>query len=135
MNPTQDPQTWQAPHWHPDHGDPEAELGHLRSFALKLLWDVPNATAMLEVPELGLMDVRVELPSGTVAEVYSVPSSETDKHRRYAIFLCRDTASESEIYAESPEDASNLFAVLSAPSRNGAEESRNLGVSETQGRT
>ncbi len=120
MNPTQDPQAWRSPHWHPDHGDPEIELDHLRSFAQKLLSDVPTATATLETPEPGLMDVRVELPCGTAAEVYSVPSPEDERHRRFAIFLCPESAGESEIYAESLEDASNLFAALSSPSRNGA---------------
>jgi len=102
-------------------------LGHLRSFALKLLSAVPNATVTLETPEPGLMDVRIALACGTVAEVYSVSSSEDDRHRRFAIFLCPDTPSESEIYAETPEDASNLFALLSSSSRNGAaSESRSV---------
>jgi hypothetical protein len=69
MDPTQDPHVWQSPHWHPDHGDPEVELGHLRSFALRLLSDVPTATAILETPEPGVMDVRVELACETEAEV------------------------------------------------------------------
>jgi len=120
MDPTQELQAWRAPDWHPDHGDPEIELGHLRSFAVKLLSAVPNAAVTLETPEPGLMDVRVELACGTVAEVYSVPSSEDERHRRFAVFLCPDTARESEIYAQTPEDASNLFALLSSSPQNGA---------------
>jgi hypothetical protein len=120
MDSTQELLVWRAPDWHPDHGDPAVELGHLRSFALKLLSAVPNATVTLETPEPGLMDVRVELACGTMAEVYSVPSPGDGTHRRFAIFLSPDTASESEIYAETLEDASNLFALLSSSSRNGA---------------
>ena len=120
MDSTRELQAWHRPDWHPDYGDPEIELGHLRSFALKLLSAVPNATVTLETPEPGLMDMRVELACGTVAEVYSVPSPGDEKHRRFAVFLCPDSATESEIYAESAEDASNLFALLSSSSRNGA---------------
>jgi hypothetical protein len=40
-------------------------------------------------------------------------------HRRFAILLCPDTATESEIYAEVAEDASNLFALLSASPETG----------------
>jgi hypothetical protein len=107
MDSTRELLAWHRPDWHPDYGDPEVELGHLRSFALKLLAAVPDATVTLETPEPGLMDVRVELASGTVAEIYSVPSPEDKAHRRFAIFLCPDTATESEIYAEAAEDASN----------------------------
>jgi hypothetical protein len=119
MDSTRELQTWHRPDWHPDYGDPEIELQHLRSFAQKLMSSVPNATIKLETPEPGLMDVRVELACGTIAEVYSVPSLEGESHRRFAIFLCPDTATESELYAEAAEDASNLFALLSSSSRNG----------------
>ena len=75
----------------------------------------------------GLMDVRVDLACGTVAEVYSVPSPEDETRRRFAVFLCPDTATESEIHAESAEDASNLFALLSSSLGNGeASESRSV---------
>ncbi len=121
MNSEQHPHSWHAPQWHPDHGDPVIELEHLRSFAMKLVSAVPAATAILEVPEPGLMDVRVELARGMVAEVYSVPSREDEKQRRFAIFLCPDTANESEIYADSAEDASNLFGLLSWPYEDGAD--------------
>lgn len=120
MHPQSDPQSWHPPRWHADHGDPAIELDHLRSFAVKLLSAVPTATATLEVPEPGLMDVRVELARGMVAEVYSVPSLEDEGQRRFAIFLCPDTAGESEVYAESAEDASRLFALLSLSPQDGA---------------
>lgn len=120
------PQSWQTPQWHPDHGNPAIELEHLRSFAVRLLSAVPEATATLEVPEPGLMDVRVELSGGMVAEIYSVPSPEDRAQRRFAIFLCPDTAQESELYAESAEDASNLFGLLSSGPRNGAHQEPRL---------
>ena len=106
MDSTQELEAWHRPDWHPDHGDPGIEMGHLRSFAVKLLSAVPTATLTLETPEPGLLYVRVELASGTVAEVYSVPSPEDATHRRFAIFLCPGTAAESEIYVEAAEDAS-----------------------------
>ena len=46
-----------------------------------LLSAAPNATVTLETPEPGLMDVRVDLACGIVAEVYSVPSPEDETHR------------------------------------------------------
>ena len=112
MNSHQHPQLWTSPQWHPDHGDPGIELEHLRAFALNLVSAVPDASVALETPEPGLMDVRVELARGIVAEIYSVPSREDRLHRRLAIFCCPDTPHESEIYAESVEDAANLFALL-----------------------
>ena len=97
----QPPQLWRPPQWHPDHGDPGIELEHLRSFALNLLSAVPNATVVLEIPEPGLMDVRVELPCETVAEVYSVPSiaSRDPVSRRLALFIHPESSQEIEIYA------------------------------------
>jgi hypothetical protein len=62
---------------------------------------VPNATVTLGTPGPGLMDVRVDLACGIVAELYSVRSPADETHRRFAMFLCPDTATESEIYAES----------------------------------
>jgi hypothetical protein len=108
------PRLWRTPQWHPDHGDPAIELDHLRSFALALLSAVPDATAVLEVPEPGLMDVRVDLPCGMVAEVYSVPSLKEEGSRRLALFLRPESVDEIEVYAESAEDASNLFALISS---------------------
>jgi hypothetical protein len=93
---------------------------------VKLLSAVPAATATLEVPEPGLMDVRVELARGMVAEVYSVPSLEDEGQRRFAIFLCPDTVAESEVYAESVEDASNLFGLLASGPGNGAHQESGL---------
>jgi hypothetical protein len=117
MKTHQHPQYWHSPQWHPDHGDPGIELDHLRSFALKLLSAVLDATVALEIPEPGLMDVRVELPCETVAEVYSVPSSQDEGPRRLAIFFHPESADEIEVYAESVEDAANLFALLSSAFR------------------
>ena len=63
------------------------------------------------------MDVRVELPCETVAEVYSVPSLQDEGPRRLAIFFHPESAEEIEVYAEAVEDAANLFALLSSASR------------------
>ena len=114
MTSNQHPRLWRSPQWHPDHGDPAIELDHLRSFALALLSAVPDATAVLEIPEPGLMDVRVELPGEMVAEVYSVPHSKEEGPRRLALFLRPESADEIEVYADSVEDASNLIALISS---------------------
>jgi hypothetical protein len=63
------------------------------------------------------MDVRVELECETAAEVYSVPSLKDQGPRRLAIFFHPESANEIEVYAESVEDASNLFALLSSALR------------------
>ena len=109
----QHPEHWQSPQWHPDYGDAGIELDQLRSFAIKLLSAVPTARVALEIPEPGLMYVRVESASGIVAEVYSVPDIHKEGPRRLAIFLLPDTAGEIELYTEDTGGAARLFALLS----------------------
>jgi hypothetical protein len=110
----QEPQLWHIPLWHPDFGDPRVEFEHLRSFARELLTGVPDARVALDIPEPGLMFVRIGSASGTVAEVYSVPDGHGEGSRRLGIFLLPGTPSEIEIYAEDTEGAARLFALLTA---------------------
>ena len=98
------PETWVAPDWHPDFGDAKAELDHLRAFAVALLAAIPDANVELELPEPGLMNLAVDLPNGTSAEIYSVSNDRPDG-RRYGIFLEPGTDGECEIYQVAIDDA------------------------------
>ena len=109
MSISQSPADWSGPTWHPDCGVPNVELEHLRSFAIQLLSRVPEAIVMLETPEPGLMLLRVQLPDGTAAEVYSVETPKQPDRRRLALFLNVDTDDETEVYADSPELAVRQF--------------------------
>jgi hypothetical protein len=109
MGPSNSPRTWSAPKWHPDLGDATVQLEHLRGFSLLLQSTVPGATARLETPEPGLMDVNVELLNGTVAEVHSVPCAEFPEKRRLAIFFWPGSKDEKEVYAQSIESAVTCF--------------------------
>lgn len=103
------PRNWSVPAWHPDFGDAHVQLEHLRGFSLSLQSVVPNARVTLETPEPGLMDVHVELPDGTVAEVHSVPCEHVAEKRRLALFFQPETKDERELYAETIESAVRCF--------------------------
>jgi hypothetical protein len=103
------PEVWPVPAWHPDFGDASAELEHLRSFAMVLLAIVPDAHVELEAPEPGLMNLAVELPDGSSAEVYSISSGNPPSERRYGLFLAPGTPNEREIYEDAIENAMNCL--------------------------
>lgn len=115
MNIFDSPEDWSPPQWHPDLGNPSVQLEHLRSFSLSLRTAVPDAVISLEIPEPGLMDVHVELPNGTSAEVHSVPCVDAPENRRLAIFFAPGTKDERELYAQTIESAVTHF--LRAPAR------------------
>ncbi len=106
------PLSWECPHWHPDYGDNRQEFEQLRSFALLLLSSLSAAKVELEMPEPGLVDVRVVLPNGIIAEVYSVDSCEASGQRRLALYFSPDTSAEEEVYADSVEIAVDRFREL-----------------------
>jgi hypothetical protein len=110
INELQSPCDWSPPKWHPDFGDPALELDDLKEFSLLLLSMVSNATVTLETPEPGLMDVRIDLDDGRVAEVHSVQCANMPKKRRLALFLAPGTSNEEEIYAESIPSAVNSIS-------------------------
>lgn len=103
------PEAWLVPDWHPDFGNAQVELEHLRSFAVALLAVIPGARVQLETPEPGLMNLVVKLPGGTSAEVYSIPATSRLGERRLGLFFAPGTADESEVYAESVESAVGHF--------------------------
>lgn len=109
MKTNQLPQDWQPPQWHSDFGDPVVQLEHLRCFAIGLSLAIPNTKTVLETPEPGLMDVRVELPNGETAEVHSVPGVRESRNRRLAVFLWPETDDEIEEYLDSVGAAVELF--------------------------
>jgi hypothetical protein len=55
------------------------------------------------------MDIHVELPDGTAAEVHSVPCEDTAERRRLAMFFQPGTRDEREVYAETIESAVKHF--------------------------
>lgn len=99
------PLTWHVPEWHPDLGDPQEEVRHLSSFANALLAILPHTCVELESPEPGLLYLAVRLPDGRLAEVYSTVAGDQPHARRYGMFFDPDASGETEIYAESIEDA------------------------------
>ena len=99
------PQDWNMPLWHSDFGDPSLEFEALQSLALALSETEPGAKATLETPEPGLMDARIALPNGLVAEVHSVSVSQGSSRRRFAVFLSPDSEGETENYFDSIEQA------------------------------
>jgi hypothetical protein len=72
--PNRSPDDWVAPDWHSDFGDPVVELVHLRAFASQLLATLSSTCVSLELPEPGLMYVRVQTAGGTTSAVYSIPA-------------------------------------------------------------
>lgn len=100
---SQFPNNWVIPVWHPDLGDAKAELEHLRTLALAICRTIPRSSVELETPEPGLMNLRITLSNGNLAEVYSLPD-EFGK-RRFALFLSPGMPSEKELYTSSVQEA------------------------------
>lgn len=110
----QQPETWTAPDWHADFGDTRSELDQLRCFALALRSALPEALAELETPEPGLMYLDVQMPDGTVAEVYSVVGDRNSDERRLGLFFAAGTDEEREVYADSIDCAVRHFTAAAA---------------------
>lgn len=49
------PQSWVAPDWHPNFGDVQSELEHLRRLANALLSRNEERAVVLQCPEPGLL--------------------------------------------------------------------------------
>ena len=109
---SEEPQRWPVPDWHTDFGDAQAEIEHLRALAEPLLAVVPGAKVVLETPEPGLMNLAVELPDVTLAEVHSVRAGGNDE-RKFGLFFAPDTEAEQEIYADNLADALSHFSAWS----------------------
>jgi hypothetical protein len=105
VQPNQSPEQWIPPRWHPDFGDPAVELEQLRSLAICVPRALPNAQVSLEVPEPGLMALRLSLPDGHLAEVHSVPGLASGDGRRFAVFVFPGTADEVEACQTSVDEA------------------------------
>ena len=107
------PFEWQVPIWHEDFGDPRSDFDALCSLAIKLCDSRPGVKTELETPEPGLMELRVELPNGIVAEVHSVVVAGQKHERRFAVFVSPDIQNESEHYFDSVANASqSLWSCL-----------------------
>lgn len=98
------PENWRCPTWHPDFGDPTDELELLRSLAVHLIRAIPTSQVSLEIPEPGLMMLRITVPRGHSAEVHSVPGLTREEGRRFAIFVSPGYPDEIEKYRNSVDE-------------------------------
>ena len=81
------PNNWTAPNWHPDWGNPEAELEMLKHFCLPLLEHCPDYSVELQIPEPGLMYVDIFLKTTKVGELYIVAGLKDQPTQRYGLFV------------------------------------------------
>ena len=105
MKSNDSPESWSPPVWHPDFGDPTVELEQLRSLAIDVMRAIPAAQVSLEVPEPGLMMLRIYVPNARSTEVYSVPGLTSDDDRRFALFVSPRSPGEIETYEASVKEA------------------------------
>jgi len=115
MHENNDPLKWDIPNWHKDLGEPRIEIEALRSFAIALCSAIAGANVRLEIPEPGLIDVKVELPNGVLAEVFYVKSIDQAEKNQYALFVHPGTESEIEVYKDSIDSAVEAFTRLLEP--------------------
>lgn len=102
------PDKWISPKWHPDYGDPVAELDRLRSLAIAIQDAIPGVRFILDTTEPGLIEVTVILKNDTSIRLLSVPAANGFGTNRYAMFIYPDSPDEIEIYFDSIE-ASLLY--------------------------
>lgn len=81
---SQNPRDWQAPSWHPDFGDPEAELAMLREFCIDLQDKNKEYTFSLDAFEEGYICVKINKRNKKYAELWIV---ERQDKKRYGLFM------------------------------------------------
>lgn len=74
-----DIESWVAPSWHPDFGDPQRELDLLKAFCRRLLQEVSGLSVTLECLEDGYMKVVVQRGAELMAEVFVVERGEANE--------------------------------------------------------
>jgi hypothetical protein len=95
---------WRIEAWHPDLGDPIAELRLLQECARQLIRKFGGAKLALRCPEPGYLSMAVSF-TREVAEVLVVP------HHRIAVFATDGT----ELYFDSTDGAAEyLHSLVSA---------------------
>ena len=89
------PATWVVSNWHPDLGDAEMEMSHLRSLAKLILERLQQQLSVgLAIPEPGLMHLVVDRKGKAFAEVYSIPPDIQCDQRKYGLFLFPSSVNE-----------------------------------------
>ena len=96
---SEQPASWVTPDWHPDFGNAESELEHLRNLA-NLVLELPQLSVALAIPEPGLMFLVISREGMTLAEIYSNLVDTKSEQRKYGVFISPGS-SEEEAYSES----------------------------------
>ncbi len=118
MSDSQHPETWTTPVWHPDWGDPRAELEHLRDFSKSLLKRLPSACVELKIIEPGYMYVLVRLACATEAGVYSNKRLSSPGGRLLDIFVAPGEPDGDELDAQPTSAAVDYFVALQTKKSN-----------------
>ena len=103
------PHAWIMPQCHTDFVNLPKEFQELKSLAIAVVNAIPKARVILETPEPGLVNVKIELPSNKDVEVHSVPVPGQIGKLRFAVFISPETSEESEIYFESVDSACDFL--------------------------
>jgi hypothetical protein len=115
MDSDDSPESWRAPLWHPDWGDPTVELERLRSLAISLKRALPAAHPCLAIPEPGYMFLDVKIPNGRSAEVYSVPGITGEPNQRYGVFVSPDSRDGVEWYSDCVDETTTFILSRCSP--------------------
>ena len=99
-----EPDLWPSPSWHPDFGDVQGELEHLRYLANQVVEQAPQLSVGLSVPEVGLMFLVISHDRKVFAEIYSIQSKGANNKRKYGLFLHPNSSAEEEHYASDTRD-------------------------------
>ena len=91
------PETWTAPLWHPDFGDPTKELRKLRTVSSGILEKTRGIQVRLNCAEEGYMSVEVTKDQTMIAEIHIV-NSDCEK-QLYGVFVETGDA-DDEVYFE-----------------------------------
>jgi hypothetical protein len=102
-----EPVHWEVPTWHPDFGDVNAELEHLRDLANVLTEEIPLLSVGLSVPEAGIMFLQVaNRTKGALGEIYSL---QMNGETKYGVFLYPNSSAEEEHYTPSTREVVDLL--------------------------
>jgi hypothetical protein len=105
-----DPRFWDSPRWHPDYGDVEVELDHLRNVAQCVIEQLPQLAVGLSVPEEGVMFLVVGNDrENPLAEIYSIELNSKSSRRKYGVFLRPNSISEEERYTLLSQEVISLL--------------------------
>jgi len=108
----EDPNSWIAPKWEKDFGDPLVELKMLKAFCLILNNYDPKYKYLLDTYEEGYMNVEIFMQREVdekIAELNVVEGIGSNSNKRFAVFFIDSNLENDEIYFESPADGLMYF--------------------------